>query len=405
MRPISSVFKRRKQRVDKSNTNFSELMPITIHFDGSIEPRNVSDDYDYVMDLFYDKPGDIVVSKIDLKNGAVAIIPDGWNNAVVTNHFMVYQPNLDVINPQYFLQIIQANFFKNYLWRNKVGAEGRKEVKIDFLESVHIPAPQISVQNKICNYWNEGKGRLDAQFEARKRLLNSLESDLLKATTNFEGVGHSKAFSTTYSGAKQWDVKAGRAAAFIAANKGFVRLGDFTEECTETVRPWETPDAEWPVYGVNNKEGVFLNSLQRGADFNAPYKRIEKDWFFHNPTRANVGSFGIVPEVPVDAITSPEYQVWRLKGGFLPAFVSLIIRTDYFLSLVAFNRMGGVKQRMYYANLADIRLPMVLLEEQQRIADEYTAIQAELLLAKADLELRKGDIEKMILGTMKIEGA
>jgi type I restriction enzyme, S subunit len=152
MRPISSVFKRRKQRVDKSNTNFSELMPITIHFDGSIEPRNVSDDYDYVMDLFYDKPGDIVVSKIDLKNGAVAIIPDGWNNAVVTNHFMVYQPNLDVINPQYFLQIIQANFFKNYLWRNKVGAEGRKEVKIDFLESVHIPAPQISVQNKICNY-------------------------------------------------------------------------------------------------------------------------------------------------------------------------------------------------------------------------------------------------------------
>jgi restriction endonuclease S subunit len=235
--------------------------------------------------------------------------------------------------------------------------------------------------------------------------LNSLESDLLKATTNFEGVGHSKAFSTTYSGAKQWDVNAGRAAAFIAANKGFVRLGDFTEECTETVRPWETPDAEWPVYGVNNKEGVFLNSLQRGADFNAPYKRIEKDWFFHNPTRANVGSFGIVPEVPVDAITSPEYQVWRLKGGFLPAFVSLIIRTDYFLSLVAFNRMGGVKQRMYYANLADIRLPMVLLEEQQRIADEYTAIQAELLLAKADLELRKGDIEKMILGTMKIEGA
>jgi restriction endonuclease S subunit len=114
---------------------------------------------------------------------------------------------------------------------------------------------------------------------------------------------------------------------------------------------------------------------------------------------------GIVPEVPDDAITSPEYQVWRLKSGFLPAFMALLIRTDYFLSLVAFNRVGGVKQRMYYANLAEIRLPMVPLEVQQRIADEYTAIQAEILMAKADLERRKADIEKMILGTMKIEGA
>ncbi len=70
-------------------------------------------------------------------------------------------------------------------------------------------------------------------------------------------------------------------------------------------------------YGVNNKAGVFLSSRSRGRTFNAPYKRIRKDWFFHNPTRCNVGSLGIVPEVPADAITSPEYQVWRLKTGIL----------------------------------------------------------------------------------------
>jgi hypothetical protein len=49
------------------------------------------------------------------------------------------------------------------------------------------------------------------------------------------------------------------------------------------------------------------------VEFNAPYKRIHKDCFFHNPTRSSVGSLGHVPEVPKDAITSPEYQVWKLR--------------------------------------------------------------------------------------------
>jgi hypothetical protein len=39
--------------------------------------------------------------------------------------------------------------------------------------------------------------------------------------------------------------------------------------------------------------------------------------------------------------------VWRLKDGYIADFMALLIRTDYFLSLVAFNRVGAVKQRMY----------------------------------------------------------
>ena len=124
--------------------------------------------------------------------------------------------------------------------------------------------------------------------------------------------------------------KAGRAAVFKESNPSFARLGDYTEECTEMIKPWEHPDKLWPIYGVNNKDGVFLSTKQETAKFNAAYKRIEKDWFFHNPTRANVGSLGIVPDVPDDAITSPEYQVWKLTGGFEPEFMDLLIANPVF---------------------------------------------------------------------------
>ncbi len=133
MATIGSVLSPRKEKVDRSANGFNDLTPVTIHFDGSIEPRKTSEDKEYTMELFWARPGDIVVSKIDLKNGAVAIIPDGWDNVVVTNHFAVYEPDLKKLDPRYFHLLIQTRFFKEHLWRNKVGAEGRKEVKLDFL--------------------------------------------------------------------------------------------------------------------------------------------------------------------------------------------------------------------------------------------------------------------------------
>ena len=95
--------------------------------------------------------------------------------------------------------------------------------------------------------------------------------------------------------------------------------------------------------------------------------------------------------------------MWRLKGGYLPDFVALMIRTDYFLALVAFNRVGGVKQRMYYANLAEIRLPMVNFEVQQQYAIKCTEILNRISQANETLIKRKREIEKMILGTRPAE--
>ncbi len=403
MIPIGSILTLRKEKIDRNKHAFSDLMPITIHFDGSIEPRKISDSTEYSMELFRAMSGDIVVSKIDLKNGAVAIIPDNWDKVVVTNHFAVYKPDLEIVNPKYFYLLIQANFFKAHLWRNKVGAEGRKEVKIKFFEELEIPVPNLLIQQKIVNYWNKAQQQLSATEQSLENLINELHTYLVKQTQAFEQVVHSKVFLANYSKTQQWDIKAGRAATFIAANPNFVRLGDFTEECIDSCKPWEEPDKKWLIYGVSNKNGVFLSSEQLGKDFNAAYKKIKKGWFFHNPTRANVGSLGIVPEVPYDAITSPEYQVWKLTGEFLSDFMALVLKTNYFLELVAFNRVGGVKQRMYYANLAEIRLPRIPEKVQQDFVDKYKVVMENIKTESLTLTQRKTEIDQMILGIRSVE--
>ncbi|NTV51251.1 MAG: hypothetical protein HGA69_00235 [Desulfobulbaceae bacterium] len=274
MATIGSVLNMRKEKVDRSANEFNDLMPVTIHFDGSIEPRKVSEDKEYSMELFWAQPGDIVVSKIDLKNGAVAIIPNGWGKVVVTNHFAVYEPDLEKLDPRYFHLLIQATFFKEHLWRNKVGAEGRKEVKLDFFEALEVPIPPLPIQQKIVVHWEAAQLERVAADTALIALVSELHSWLVKQSKGFYQVIRSKVFLANYENTQQWDVKAGRAAAFITANPDFIRLGDYIEECTETVRPSEEPEKEWPIYGVNNKGGVFLSAMQMGKEFNAPYKKI-----------------------------------------------------------------------------------------------------------------------------------
>jgi type I restriction enzyme S subunit len=149
MAPIVSALRLRKERVDKTTLKFSDLQPLTIHFDGSVDKRVVDPDREYSMDLWFARPGDIVVAKIDLKNGAVGIVPPDWNNVVVTGHFAVYEPDRSKLVPEYFQRIVQAGFFKAHLWRNKVGAEGRKEVKLDFFEEELIPLPSLVNKRRL----------------------------------------------------------------------------------------------------------------------------------------------------------------------------------------------------------------------------------------------------------------
>lgn len=407
LRPIGSFLIPRKEKVDTKRFAFADLQPFTIHLDGSVDRREVDAGREYSMELFFARPGDIVVAKIDLKNGAVGIVPD-WKNVAVTNHFAVYKPDLEIIVPEYFHLLIQTDFFKAHLWRNKVGAEGRKEVKLDFFEGQEVPIPNKDIQQAIVDHWQEAQRGVDAARDGLSEPVRSLNERLIEVyrSTCDRDVIHSRCFVLDFKDLVAWDVKSGRAAGFQLACPSFRPMGDFIEEATALVRPAAEPDKDWPVYGVNNKEGVFLNSHQKGSTFNAPYKRIRKDWFFHNPTRCNVGSLGIVPDVPEDAITSPEYQVWRMKPDasdpLLPSYVACLIQTPFFLDLVQFNRVGAVKQRMYTENLMQVRVPYLPVTEQQRYADAREKALAELTTAKRRLDDARQEVEAMILGTKTV---
>ena len=398
IKPLGDALVRRCEPASDTLAPDAEVTLLTIRFDGTIEPRARVRLRDIKGRLFRVHPGDVVFSKIDVRNGATGIAPDDIELICVSSEFPVYAVDARKAEPAFVKLLFRTAAFKRILNSMISGASGRKRIQPSQLEMVRVPIPPPPIQQRIVSHRLDAERRRTAADADYWKIVAELDAYLTERTQGLEGITRAPTFVARFRNTRQWDLKGGRAAAFVAANPGFVRLGDCSEECTETIRPWEQPTKRWPVYGVNNRDGVFLSAVQEGRDFNAPYKRIARDWFFHNPTRANVGSLGIVGDAPSDAITSPEYQVWRLNGVFLPEFMALVVRTGYFLALVAINRVGAVKQRMYYANLAEIRIPEVPKSMQREFAARRSRALDEIDATGRLLAERKSEIEEIIVG-------
>lgn len=347
-------------------------------------------------------PGALIYNRLFAWKSSFAVVPRELGDCFVSNEFPQFIPDSSKVLPEYlYLWCIGGQTIKAVNAASTGSAAvSRNRFREDYFLDFEISLPPLPVQSKIVAAWEAARAQVDESRRALARVVDSLDAEL-RASARMDVLQRS-CLVADWKDLDSLDIKSARAALFRLDNPSFRPLGDFAEEATELVKPWEQPDKDWPVYGVNNKEGVVFSHFQKGKDFNAAYKRIRKGWFFHNPTRSSVGSLGIVPEVPADAVTSPEYQVWRITERLLDGYVATLIATPFFIELIQVHRVGAVKQRLYVENLLQIPIPRVPDAVQRRVAlDREHALQA-VAGAKARAEAARADVEAMILGVKPV---
>lgn len=409
LRPIDHILERVISEVPRKDYRKGLQIIDKITFDGELISSELDGEDQYKGRLFIARTGQLIYSKIRLKQGSVALIPTEFEGLAVSTEYPVYNIRGESVSPDYLLLVLRSEAFRNVLTGLSHGGSTKTRIHPSDFERLIVPLPELDVQRTIVNFWDQAVANIEAKrrnLALSAAILNSRLLELYRKESPRDVI-HSRFFVLDFKDLAEWDLKSGRAAAFRLACPSFRPMGDFIEEATELVRPSDAGEKDWPVYGVSNREGVFLNAYQKGDTFNAAYKRIRKNWFFHNPTRCNVGSLGIVPDVPQDAITSPEYQVWRVKedipAPLLPEFIAVLIRTPFFLDLVQFNRVGTVKQRMYTENLCQLRIPYLPEAEQREYAHAREKAIIDLTAAKDRLAQARKDVEAMIIGTKSVE--
>ncbi|MCG8388856.1 MAG: restriction endonuclease subunit S [Cytophagales bacterium] len=95
------------------------------------------------------KKGQFLCSKIDARNGAFGILPDYLDGSIVTNDFLTFDVNNDLVLTD-FLEFYSNTYAFNQACKNaSEGSTNRKRLKVDKFYEIPIPFPEKEVQQKV----------------------------------------------------------------------------------------------------------------------------------------------------------------------------------------------------------------------------------------------------------------
>lgn len=165
-----------------------------------------------------------------------------------------------------------------------------------------------------------------------------------------------------------------------------VCLGDVTEEAT--VRNGNKL-ARALVMGVRKEGGIVPMEERLVAGDIARYKNVRKNWFAYNPMRLNIGSIARW-QGDEEVLVSPDYVVFRCKpASLLPEYLDHFRSSRQWEAFTNESGDGGVRIRIYYRDIARMRLMLPDVSEQQKIADCLSSIDTLIAVEAEKMEALK----------------
>lgn len=168
-----------------------------------------------------------------------------------------------------------------------------------------------------------------------------------------------------------WDFKRYASNNISSTKYKVVKLSDYIQEENLKIKPFENPEEEYEILGVNNKTGLFDAYIEKGSKINQPYKIVKNGFLAYNPYRVNVGSIGLKTEQQKYKYISPAYVVFSCRNGLLSEFLYVLFRTNKFNELIRDNTTGSVRQTLSFTSMGNIRIPLPSLEIQEEFVKKY----------------------------------
>lgn len=163
-------------------------------------------------------------------------------------------------------------------------------------------------------------------------------------------------------------------------------------------------DADLESYSISNERGFvpqneqfedagYLNNADRSL-----YYIVKPGSFAYNPARINIGSIGY-QNVGKDVLVSSLYEIFNTTDELDDGFLMNWFKTEQFQKHVRRLSEGGVRQYFYYDKLCMVKFSLPCLEEQQKIADFLSSVDAVITASEeevANLETQKKAVMKKI---------
>lgn len=130
------------------------------------------------------KPGQVILSEIWAKKGAIGIVPEEGEGALVTSHFFLFNIDESKLSRAYMAWLLAANYFEPVLDAKARGTTGYAAVRPKHFLTCKIPLPPLDEQRRIVTrvaalaaLIEEARGlRVKAQEEAEAFFKSALQN-------------------------------------------------------------------------------------------------------------------------------------------------------------------------------------------------------------------------------------
>lgn len=424
--PLEKALERKSVAVNKKKVGLDNLQMVTLHFDGEMEPRDTNGKRTFKGKLFEAVAGDVLYSKIDVRNGAIGVVPPEMPKVAVSSEYPVYRVRPEVALPEYVKLLFRTNAFRRQINSMISGASGRKRVQPSDLEEIDVPLPPLPVQQAIVEHWNKAQQAV-AQAKARAgEIAAGIAAHVYEAlgtpAPDFSA-GRPKVLAIDWADLSRWSFN------YVARQKlgllGFSQSKYPIRPMSDCLAGTMNGYCIRPVSRKTPHRMLKLNALTpAGLDveqtkFVKVSQKVANRFCLHKGDVLicrSVGSYEYVAKTALVEEDHPDILfpdiIIRAKftEDVLPEYAREIMETPLGRSFFQSNARTAVG--MWKIGAEDIRafpIPVPPKDKQQAIVDMVQQSRAEIAAAREQAqqlaEQTKAEVEAMILGKRPAKGA
>ena len=202
--PLSTILKRVKEPINIQDNLLYKRITVRLYGQGVLQRDEVIGKEIGTKRQFVAHTGQLIISRIDARNGAFGIIPTELNGAIVTNDFWLFQVQNAL--PEYLMLVLSSDIFQKYWQTQSSGTTNRQRVDEESLLSAMVSLPNLLVQKELTDHYKKEiikASSFEAEVAYKKESVFSLWDKLLGIEEKTEKP--QKVFTTTrYSKLIDW---------------------------------------------------------------------------------------------------------------------------------------------------------------------------------------------------------
>jgi len=171
---LGDVFRRVKDEVMVEEDESYARLTIRMNGNGIVQRDRVPGREIGTKRQFIARAGQLVLSKIDARNGAFGILPPHCDNAIITGNFWAFDADHERLIPRFFDYLTKTRMFVDFCIRASEGTTNRLYLQEDQFLTQKIMLPPLAEQRRIVARIEE----LAAQINEACTLREEIERDL-----------------------------------------------------------------------------------------------------------------------------------------------------------------------------------------------------------------------------------